>query len=143
MTSLPNIYSFVSEISGVRLEKMTPNSDLFADLGIDGDDFFELEAEFEKRFSVDMSAYRWYFHHGEEGGPNIGGLFFSPPYRRVKRIPITPELLLASANAHRWPLEYPAHDLPSCRLDLFLNQGIFGAVAVAGLLLLAWSWLHA
>lgn len=143
MASLPDIYNFVSEISGVKLERLTPTSDLFADLGIDGDDFFELEAEFEKRFSVDMSAYRWYFHHGEEGGPSIGRLVFRPPYRRVRRIPITPELLLASANSHRWPLVYPTHDLSSRRLDLLFDQAFFGAIAFAGLIFLAWRWLHA
>jgi hypothetical protein len=141
MVILSDIYDLVSEISGVRPDRLKPGTDLFADLGMEGDDFFELETKFADRFSVDMSQYCWYFHHGEEG-VSIGGLIFPPPYRRVKRIPITPELLLASANAHRWLLAYPEHKLPSRRFDLLFNQLILGATIVAGVIYLVMRFLN-
>ncbi len=141
MASLNEIYNFIAERSGVSAEELAPDMDLSRDAGIEGDDFFELEAEFEKRFSVDMSAYRWYFHHGEEGGFSIGALFFKPPYSRVKHIPITPELLLRSANAHSWQLTYPPHQLPRRRFDLLFNQLFLGSIGVIGLGLLLWKGL--
>ncbi len=143
MASLGDIYNFIAESSGVKADKLTPDTDLYKDIGIDGDDFFELEAEFGKRFSVDMANYRWYFHHGEEGGFNIGGLLFKPPYSRVMRIPVTPELLLQSANAHSWLLTYPEHELPPRRFDLLFNLFFLGSIGIAGIVLFFWRWLHA
>jgi len=142
MVSLNDIYNLIAEFSGVKTGKLTPDTDLYKDIGIEGDDFFELESEFEKRFSVDMSTYRWYFHHGEEVSFSIGGLFFKPPYSRVKRIPITPELLRQSANAHSWLLTYPEHQLPPRRVDLLINQLFFGSIGVVGFVLILWKWFH-
>ncbi len=142
MVSLNDIYNFIAENCGVNADELAPDMDLSRDMGIEGDDFFELEAEFEKRFSVDMSTYRWYFHHGEEGSFNIGGLFFKPPYSRVKRIPITPELLRQSANAHSWQLTYPEHQLPPRRFDLIINLWFLGTIGVVGFALILWKWFH-
>jgi acyl carrier protein len=141
MASITDIYNFIAERSSVNAEALAPDMDLCRDLGIEGDDFFELEAEFEKRFSVDMSTYRWYFHHGEEGWFSIGALFFKSPYLRVQRIPITPALLLQSANAHTWQLSYPEHQLPPRRLDLLFNQLCLSSIMVAGGVLILWK-LH-
>ena len=44
-----------------------------------------------------MVDYLWYFHSDEEG-QNIGGLIVKPPNLKVKRIPVTPKLLLDFAN---------------------------------------------
>lgn len=139
MASLSEIYSFLSEVSGIRIDRFKPDADLFDDLGIDGDDFFALEDEFARRFAVDMSTYRWYFHHGEEGGPSIGRFLFKPPYARVKRLPITPELLLASANAGRWRISYPEHHLPSHRIDFIIDRFILGAAGVASVFFVGWK----
>jgi len=73
------------------LDKLNPDSDLY-ELGVDGDDFVELMDAFEQDFAVNLEAYRWYFHHAEEGA--VGGFLFKPPNARVKRIPITPNTLL-------------------------------------------------
>ncbi len=129
---LPEIYTFIADVSGVDIEKLQPDSDLCGDLGIDGDDFFELAEAFAKIFSVDMSTYRWYFHHGEEGGPSIGRLLCKPPDARVRRIPVTPEILQASANAGCWQIAYPEHQLPSRRGDLMIDRLVLGLLAVAG-----------
>jgi acyl carrier protein len=133
MAALEEIYALISEITGVDAAKLHPGTDLYADLGVDGDDFDEFVQEFEQRFAVDMSAFLWYFHHGDEGFPGMGALLFKPPYARVLRIPVTPELLLASANAGRWLADYLEHELPRYRLDMLVNQILLGVFA-AGVL---------
>jgi hypothetical protein len=132
MTTLDDIYNFLSEEVGIAGEQIRPDTDLYADLRVDGDDFFGLAETFESRFSVDMSSYRWYFHHGEEGW-SPGGLFFKAPQDRVERIPVTPRLLLESANSGRWLLEYPEHHIPPKRYDLTLNA----VIVIVGMLALA------
>lgn len=141
MTSLTDIYKFISDLCGVKISQLKPDTDLFADLGIDGDDFFELEAEFEKKFSVDMSSYLWYFHHGEEASPSIARLLFKSSYPKVKRICVTPELLLESANAHHWILNYPEHKLTSQRLGFQFKQIFFSAICIIAFVFLGWKWL--
>jgi len=123
MHSYDDVYSFLARELGVDPTRLTPDTGLFDDLGVDGDDFFELEQAFARHFNVDMSSYRWYFHHGEEG-LNVGGLLSSAPYCRVEQIPVTPRLLLESANAGRWMLEYPSHELPTRRYDIVVNLAI-------------------
>jgi hypothetical protein len=81
--------------------------------------------EYANIFNVDMSGYLWYFHADEEGGWNsFGSLFFQPPYRRVKHIPVTPALLLEMANKGRWDIQYPAHQLPKRRWDIIIDQAL-------------------
>lgn len=136
MYSLENIADFVASETGVNRAKIVPQSRLVEDLGIEGDDFFELEQTFSKRFNVDMSGYLWYFHHDEEG-MNLGALLFLPPSRRVGRIPVTVALLLDAANSGKWPLQYPAHQLPRRRYDLAVNLvvvGVCGLIALFAIL---------
>jgi hypothetical protein len=131
MMTLDDICDFLSEECGAATEEIRPGTDLYADLSVDGDDFFELAETFQSRFSVDMSSYRWYFRHGEEGW-SPGGLFFKAPQSCVERIPVTPRLLLESANSGRWMLKYPEHYIPPKRYDLTFNA----ILVVVGLLAL-------
>lgn len=95
------------------------DDDLFRKLGIHGDDCGDFMDAFGQQFNVDLTDFLWYFHHGEEVGSLIGGLIFKPPYRRVKTIPITINLLRDAMAAGRWPVQYPPHTLPEQRWDLY------------------------
>ena len=125
------------EFWGERL----PNGDdvdLFEQFGIEGDDASDFMDGFAAHFDVDGQNYRWYFHHRDEG-TNFGALFFAPPCRRVRRIPITPNILIQAVETKRWPLEYPPHQMPTVRWDIRVNQLLF----VVPLALLAmWLWLR-
>ena len=135
MLTAIDIQRFVAEATGIAPHNIASDTDLFADLGIDGDDFHELMAEFEKRYTVDMSSYCWYFHHGEEGGPSLGGWLFPPPQRSVTRMAITPALLLASAKSKQWLLSYPAHRRPTVRKDILFNKVFFAGLAVLAVMI--------
>lgn len=112
------------------------SADLLDQFGIDGDDAGELMESFARRFGVDGDNYRWYFHHSEEGS-NFGGVFFAPPDRRVKRLPITPDILIEAIEAKKWPLEYPSHKVPTARWDIRLNQLLLVIPVVLAAL---WLW---
>ena len=106
-----------------------PKADLFDKLGVHGDDASDFMERFALHFQVNMDAYRWYFHHGEEG-INLGGLFFKPSAARVTHIPVTIALLEEAIAGRRWPLTYPDHDLPAVRWDLRLNLALPVVVAL-------------
>jgi len=112
------------------------DANVFGQLGIEGDDAFEFIEAFANRFAVDMSGYRWYFHHAEEG-VNTGSLFFRSPDQRVERIAITPDILCEAIRTKHWPLQYPTHRLPSVRWDIRLNQAL---IVVPLFLLALWVW---
>ncbi|HEY0599657.1 DUF1493 family protein [Brevundimonas sp.] len=119
-------------------EPLAADDDLFDVLGIEGDDAGEFIDAFAARFDVDVTAYRWYFHHAEEGW-NYGALVFRPPYRRVGRIPITLAVLTEAVRTKHWPIDYPAHVLPRRRWDILINR-IFAAGALIALA--AWAWMR-
>lgn len=122
--------SFLVEQAGVQPEQVNPDSQLAEDLGIDGDDFSELIDTFSRRFGVDMSAYRWYFHHDEEG-VNFGATLFDfRPSSYVARIPVTPGILLKSANTGKWAVDYPPDEVPQHRRDLMVNRIFFAGPLV-------------
>ena len=127
MKTINDILEFVEEKTGTK--NVGSETDIFFDLGCTGDDFDELIETYSERFSVDMSGYLWYFHADEEGH-NIGALFFKPPYRRVKRIPITPSVLLYYANKGVWSMKYPEHKLPKRRIDIIIGILILIAVLI-------------
>jgi hypothetical protein len=112
------------------------DADLFEVFGIEGDDASEFMEAFAAQFGVDMSDYRWYFHHSEEG-QNVGSVFFHPPDRRVQRIPITMHLLLEAIETKQWPVHYPEHVLPRVRWDVRFNQLL---VLLFLLALASWLW---
>jgi hypothetical protein len=106
----------------MTMGELSPKTDVFRDLNIYGDDFYELIKEFAKTFQINMDTYLWCFHADEEGDNSIGELFSKPPYERVKRIPITPEIFLQFAKSGIWAIEYPEHTIPKRRLDLLTKQ---------------------
>ncbi|RTL59052.1 MAG: DUF1493 family protein [Sphingobacteriales bacterium] len=119
--SIHDIIDLVKEKTGD--DDVNESTDIFEDLGCVGDDFHELIEEYAKKYNVDMTSYLWYFHADEEGGWNsIGGTFFKPPYERIKRIPVTPLMLLKFATKGKWEISYPEHHLPKRRYDIITNQ---------------------
>ena len=124
MITTDEIINFLKDLSAA--DKIYPDSDLFEDIGIIGDDFKEMIDKFAGKYSVDMKNYLWYFHNVDEGSGNFGGLFFKAPYNRVERIPITPLLLTDIANKRKWDIDYPAHKIPKKRYDLLINSILIG-----------------
>ena len=133
--SIEDIIDFTKDISGE--DEITADSEICNGIGLFGDDFHEFINKFASKFNVDMSEYLWYFHAEEEGGWNsIGGLFFDPPYKKVKKISVTVSMLFDFANNGKWDINYPEHKLPKKRYDILINQ-----ILVGGFLLWIIIWL--
>lgn len=112
--------------------KLTSDSDIFLEVGIDGDDCDEFLIKYAEKYAVDMSNFLWYFHYQEEGSLsfNIGSLFSKNPHQRVKEIPITPKMLAEFVNNKKWKIDYPEHKLPKYRYDMIINSVLFIIVIV-------------
>lgn len=119
MVNADEIISFLKDFSSI--EYIYEDYDIF-ELGICGDDFHEMIDKYAIKYGVDMDDYLWYFHADEEGMPGISEVLFPPPYKRVKRIPLTPGLLAGFANKGKWGIKYPEHKIPEKRYDLMINQ---------------------
>ena len=120
--SIDEILKFIIDNCGSPDDEVTPECDIIYNLGVCGDDLGELLCEYSQKFNVDMSSYLWYFHTEEEGHRHsIGSVFFKAPNDRVNHIPVTPSLLLESANEHKWVIKYPEHKIPKRRYDIFIN----------------------
>jgi len=132
MYSHDDIEDFLRTQTGHR-GSITPSTTLQRDIGVAGDDMHDLFDAYAERFSVDMTRCLWYFHTEEEGW-SIGSLFVKPPYKRVKRIPITAEMLLRFANSGQWAIPYPKHSLPRRREDLEIDRIVM--ILIVGWLLL-------
>jgi hypothetical protein len=133
MVSFCDIEVFVQECCGIR-RTLKASDRLEEDLGITGDDYFELIDEYSKRFDVNVDGFLWYFHCHEEAF-NPGALFFPAPSSQVKRIPITLEHLLAFANSRKWDISYPPHSLARRRYDIYITWLLYlSPVAIAFLL---------
>jgi Protein of unknown function (DUF1493) len=131
MIKLNEIIEFLNQILSIKAK---PDSDIFK-LGVSGDDFDELILKYSEKYAVDMNGYLWYFNHDEEGLNFPGALFFKPPNCRVKRIPVTPNMLLAFANQKKWGVEYPKHYISEKRYDLLINKAFSGILLIILLLI--------
>ena len=111
------------------------HDDLLRASGFDGDDAFEFIEAFSERFSVNMDGYIWEFHHYDEGGLLIPSWPFRHPNSKVQKIPISVDLLLASAQSGVWSAEYPSGYVSPKRYDI-LNLIALPALAVLAVLLI-------
>jgi acyl carrier protein len=112
------IISFVAKETGIRLSNVKPETTLFGDIGIDGDDGLELLGAFERYFTVDMSPCRLERHFGPEGlspwSPFYWTVFIwrtiterdSTSESRARLIPIRVQDLIDSARIGRWTISY-------------------------------------
>ncbi|MDI9309369.1 MAG: DUF1493 family protein [Limnohabitans sp.] len=89
-------------------------SDVFCEVGIDGDDCYDFLMRYSDFFCVDIKSFLWYFHYQAEGNLCSFSNFFSQvPNESVTYIPITVKMLSDFANSKKWNINYPVHELPS------------------------------
>lgn len=131
MNQINDINNFIKDYSGTLPN--SPDIDVFKDMRIRGDDFHEMIDKYAEKYQVDLSDYLWYFHTNEEG-QNFGGIFFKPPYAKVERIPVTPQMLLRFAETKKWKLNYPDHTIPKQRFDILINQ-VLAIIVLSGIVI--------
>lgn len=96
-SKLNEVIQFVSENIGCDPSRLTPDTRLFEDLGIDGDDAEDLMRDFASHFTVDLTGYEHLQHFGPEAG-------WSPIaiHPSGLSVPITLVCLAEAAAAGRW-----------------------------------------
>src|SRR5438067_2263147 len=61
------VIHFVAQKTGITSERITAETTLFGDLGVDGDDARELFRAFSEQFHVNLSGFQFARHFGNEG----------------------------------------------------------------------------
>jgi acyl carrier protein len=100
---LEQVKQILWALHGDRPERVTLKSDLFSDLGIDGDDAIEVFEKIEEKFDVDFSSMQWDRHFGPEAGFNPFALLLPSWWKwQRERVPVTVEDLITAICARRW-----------------------------------------
>ena len=105
MAALPSdrLLDFVATELNVERSRLRPTTRLQRDLGVDGDDGYDLLVAFSKVFSVDLTGIDLGRYFGPEAGPNpLVWLRWLVTLSWPKSVPITLQDLQASVNAGHW-----------------------------------------
>jgi acyl carrier protein len=70
-SNFEKLRELIVEESGVYDEEVTPDTRLYDDLGIYGDDAFELLVKYGKKFNVDVSKFMAADYFKGDGGINL------------------------------------------------------------------------
>jgi acyl carrier protein len=106
------VKGFVAEETRSRPERLSLDTTLLGDLGVDGDDGWRLIAAFAEEFDVDMGGFVFTKHFCNEGGANPILLFESLVRQFLAKedlhqiagvTPITIRDLVEAAGSRRWP----------------------------------------
>lgn len=71
MSITDDVVDLISSTTGVKKEKLKPNALIEDDLGVTGDDAWELMEEIHKKFNVDFSDFEFSLHFGSEVGWHV------------------------------------------------------------------------
>jgi len=107
---LAEIAYLVSDFTGISVEQITPETTLFADCRLDGDDAIEFLSSFATLFGVDMGSCVIHRHFGAEAGGNplsllkgmAGWLAGVDPHAMADVMPISVMDLLRAASSGSW-----------------------------------------
>src|SRR5690349_11119641 len=97
---------FVSKTAGVNIDQLNPDTTLFADIGLDGADAWELMDAFGREFNVNLSDFEFDDYFGPEGiwfGPwiivtVIRRLLVGEPHVAARKRPISIRDLVLAAE---------------------------------------------
>ena len=95
------VKKFLSKEISVKENSIKSSDRLFHDLGVDGDDAYELLQHYSVAFNVDLTQFEFSDYFGEEGTGSLLGYIdrlFSTGQARAMKKPITVEDLIVSAK---------------------------------------------
>ena len=97
-----SVIEIIPEQSGIKLSKLPLNSRLEQDLGITGDDLWEIIEAMDSEYSIDWCDvdFSYYFY------PEVTGFFWSlfnrDKSRSIRSFPITISHLVAVSQSGKW-----------------------------------------
>jgi hypothetical protein len=103
-SEIDEVKKLVSKEFSVKFGKLTNETRLLHDLGMDGDDAREFMQVFSKNFQVDLSEFEFCQYFGEEAGAEPITLIYYLLFKsaRPKFVPITISDLTNSAERKKW-----------------------------------------
>lgn len=103
------VVDFIARELSVPLQRLEPDTTLFGDLGVAGDDGVDLMESFSREFAVDIDAFEAGRHFGPEGFSPIAFVHWildlltpGTPEERAGLVPITVRDLVQAALQQRW-----------------------------------------
>lgn len=101
------VLAIVARQTGRASVKLTPQAELFADLGVDGHDAHDVLLRLREEFGINLEMMRFDRHFGPEI-PFSPLALLRPNWWRwhSKRIPVTVETLIEAARTKRWPIRH-------------------------------------
>lgn len=103
------VRAFVAEQLGVSSGRLSSETTLFGDLGVDGDDAVDLMSAFGERFGVDLSEFDRQAYFGSEGWSPValylglaGLMRGGSPEARAGLKPVSIGCLVKSARIGQW-----------------------------------------
>lgn len=103
---LARLAALLEREQGYPASRVTRETRLRHDAGMDGDDAVEFLEAYAQEFGVDMAGFRFYHHFGPEGC-NPWWLLVRPWWMRVADVPLTVGDLEDGARAGQWDFPYP------------------------------------
>jgi hypothetical protein len=101
------VKAFVAVHTLYPRRRMTLDTRLMEDVGLDGDDAVELFRDFAVHFEVDLSEINWDRHFGPEGcNPVFALWYWTLGHRKHPMVPVTISDLVVAAEARRWGKDY-------------------------------------
>lgn len=94
------VFTFVSRQTSFPMSKITLNTDIFLEVGLDGDDAYEFMDTFGHEFGVDLSNFDFDLYFGPEGFRLLW--LFRQKFRKEK-IAIRVSDLVTAVSAKKWP----------------------------------------
>jgi len=107
---LEGVKSFVAEFWREPVDRLSAETSVNDDLGMDGDDGVEFMLAFGERFAVDLTAFPLDKYFGPEAGATplsmVEGIIRRVTTGRWSDLtPLTLRLLARAAEERRWPVE--------------------------------------
>jgi hypothetical protein len=103
------VVDFIARELSVPLQRLAPDTTLFGDLGVAGDDGADLMKSFSREFGVDIDAFESGLHFGGEGFSPIAFVHWirdlltpGTPEEHAGFVPITVGDLVQAARTRRW-----------------------------------------
>jgi len=102
---LSDLRAFIAEQTGTRPSRISPETRLVQDLGMDGDDAVEFFEAFFVRYGVDPAGFDLYQHAGPEGCLPLWPWFWTraPWADKPMAVPVSVADLLEAVVTRRWP----------------------------------------
>lgn len=101
------VLAAIADQTRCPLSELSPQTDLFRDLGMDGDDARDLLLRLSEKFEINLENMQFDRHFGPEAGFNPLALLLPTWWQWLRqRLPVTIADLVEAARTRNWPIRH-------------------------------------